>query len=114
MDISNNKWISMSDTALLGTIGHFVQHHRLKQNKTQQQVAAEAGINRSTLSQLENGETTTTLTLMQVLRVLDKLEIMETFTVRQQVSPIQLAQHEKSKRKRARNKPADSQPESDW
>jgi DNA-binding XRE family transcriptional regulator len=48
MDISSNSWLAMSDGGLVETIGAFVKHHRLLQNKTQQQLAIEAGINRST------------------------------------------------------------------
>jgi len=39
MDISNTEWLAMSDTALAQTIGAFVKHHRLTQNRTQQQIA---------------------------------------------------------------------------
>ena len=43
-------WTSMSDKALIETIGKFIQHHRLNQNKTQDDVAKAANISRSTLS----------------------------------------------------------------
>ncbi len=68
MDITNAEWVAMSDTAIAQTIGAFVKHHRLTQNRTQQQIANAAGINRSTLSQLEKGGTVTIATLLQVLR----------------------------------------------
>jgi transcriptional regulator with XRE-family HTH domain len=45
----------MTDTALSKVISAFVKHHRLLQNKTQEDVAAAAGISRSTLSLLEKG-----------------------------------------------------------
>lgn len=44
MEVYNINWISMSDAALVATIGAFVKHHRLQQNRTQQQVATDAGI----------------------------------------------------------------------
>lgn len=49
-DIQYINWIAMSDYALAQTIGAFVKHHRLVQNKTQEEVAAAANISRSTLS----------------------------------------------------------------
>ena len=110
-NISYNNWSSMSDTALSETIGAFVKHHRLQQNKTQKEVSKAAGISRSTLSLLERGETVTVSTLIQVLRILDLLHIMEAFKVPdqlQEISPIAYAKLQKNKRQRARSKNNDS------
>ncbi len=103
-DISYNEWASMSDKALSATIGVFIKHHRITQNKTQEQVSAAAGISRSTLSLLERGETVTLSTFIQVLRVLDLLSVMESFRVNTQLSPIALAKLEREKRQRASTK----------
>jgi len=98
------NWLSMSDKALTEIIGNFIKHHRLNQNKTQDKVSAEAGISRSTLSLLERGETVSLSTLIQVLRVLDLLYIMDVFQVKNEISPIEYAKLQKNKRKRTRNK----------
>ncbi len=103
-DISYNNWDSMSDKALAEHIGRFVKHHRMEQNKTQDILANAANISRSTLSLLERGETVTLATLIQVLRVLDQLHIMEVFIIQQTISPLALAKMEKKKRKRASGK----------
>jgi transcriptional regulator with XRE-family HTH domain len=100
-DKSFNEWLSMSDRALTEHIGTFVRHHRMEQNKTQDELATAAGISRSTLSLLERGETVTVTTLIQVLRVLDQLNIMNVFVVRENLSPLALARLQKEKRKRA-------------
>jgi len=100
-EISYINWNSMSDRALAGQIAAFIKHHRLEQNKSQEQLANAAGISRSTLSLLERGETVTIATLIQVLRVLDLLHIMDVFTVQQSISPLALAKMERNKRKRA-------------
>jgi len=102
-DKAFKEWYSMSDSALAAHIGVFVQHHRLEQNKTQDMLSREAGISRSTLSLLERGETVTLATLIQVLRVLNQLQVMDAFEVHQRISPIALAKAEQEKRKRARN-----------
>ena len=47
MDISDIIWQSMSDGAIIKNIGSFIKHHRLEQNKTQAQLAFEAGITQS-------------------------------------------------------------------
>lgn len=114
MEVSNINWVAMSDAAIVETIGAFVKHHRLLQNRTQQQVAIDAGINRSTLVQLENGERVTLLTLIQVLRVLNLFYLMDGFIIKEQLSPLQLAKQEQSKRKRASSKDNEGQNESDW
>ncbi|MCD6091409.1 MAG: helix-turn-helix domain-containing protein [Bacteroidales bacterium] len=103
-DISYINWDSMNDKALAEQIGTFVKHHRIEQNKTQDILANAAGISRSTLSLLERGETVTLATLLQVLRVLDQLHVMEVFMVQQTISPLALAKMEKNKRKRASGK----------
>ena len=107
------QWRSMSDIALSKVIGEFVKHHRLKQNKTQNDVAIDAGISRSTLSLLERGETVTIITLLKILRVLDLLHILDVFKIEQQISPIKLAKLAQQKRHRASSK-KNKQPESDW
>jgi transcriptional regulator with XRE-family HTH domain len=101
-DLSYTNWDSMSDKALAEHIGAFISHHRLDQNKTQDILANAAGISRSTLSLLERGETVTLTTLIQTLRALDQLNVMEVFSVKQTVSPLALAKIEKEKRQRAR------------
>lgn len=113
-DISHNNWLSMSDKALAKHIGNFVKHHRMEQNKTQGSIAEAAGISRSTLSLLERGENVTVPTLIQVLRVLDQLHVMNVFHIEKQISPIMLAKMEQKKRQRAREKKQSDQPESDW
>lgn len=104
-DISYNNLAAMSDKALAERIGVFVKHHRLQQNKTQDALAHAAGISRSTLSLLERGETVTLATLIQTLRALDQLQVLDAFKVQQSISPIALAKMEKEKRIRASGKP---------
>ena len=113
-DKSDKIWRSMSDSALNKNIGSFVKYHRLSQNKTQDEISRDAGISRSTLSLLERGETVTIATLLQVLRELDLLHVMDAFKIEQQISPLELARIEKRKRQRARSQESSGQPESDW
>jgi transcriptional regulator with XRE-family HTH domain len=100
-EISYSNWSLMSDKALLEQIGRFVQWNRLNQNKSQGIVAEAAGISRSTLSLLERGEKVRIDTLIQVLRVLDLLSIMDVFKVKEQISPLEYAKLKKKQRKQA-------------
>lgn len=113
-DKSYKNWLSISDNALSQQIGAFIKHQRMEQNKTQDMVASAAGISRSTLSLLERGETVTLATLIQVLRVLDQLHVMEAFEFQQSISPLVLAKAEKKKRKRASNPNHYNSEESNW
>ncbi len=113
-ELSYNKWSALTDKALMETIGSFVQHHRLRQNRSQSEVAEAAGISRSTLSLLERGEKIMLGSLIQVLRVLDLLHIMEVFKVSQEISPIEYARLQKKKRKRARGKSETSTESLGW
>lgn len=101
-ELTGTNWNSMSDKALAQHIGRFVREKRMELNKTQDDLAHAAGISRSTLSLMEKGETVTLATFLQVLRVLDQLHVLEVFTVKPTVSPIQLARMEMKKRKRVR------------
>ncbi|MDH6311790.1 transcriptional regulator with XRE-family HTH domain [Parabacteroides sp. PFB2-10] len=115
-DISYNLR-EISDDAIARRVGVFIKHHRIEQNKTQEILAKEAAISRSTLSLLEKGETVTLTTLIQVLRVLDQLDVFNSFTIISQPSPIMLAKAEKKKRQRVaspRKKDTDIIEGMDW
>lgn len=93
-----------SDKDLLKTIGNFVQTQRLRQNQSQTQVSDAAGISRSTLSLLERGQKVRLDTLIQVLRVLGLLYVLNGFKVEEEISPIAYAKLKKKERKYASNK----------
>ena len=107
---------AMSDPTFLEQLGIFVQQTRLQQNKTQQQVALAAGVNRSTIVQVEKGGGGTLLSFIQILRALEQLHLFQNFEIKEQFSPLQLAKMQQKKRQRASVK-KDSQikkPKSDW
>lgn len=117
MEKGNNYWHAMSDPALLEMLGTFIRETRLQQNKTQQQVATAAGVNRSTVVQIENGGGGTLLSLVQILRGLGQLSLFQNFEVKQpQLSPLQLAKLEQNRRQRASRKKEDitENSKSDW
>jgi transcriptional regulator with XRE-family HTH domain len=106
----------MSDKAIIELIGEFIKHNRLQQNITQAQLATMAGVNRWTLTQIENSEAITLLSLIQILRALNQLHLFDIFRVEQEISPIALAKLEQKKRKRARikNTKLNNKTKSDW
>jgi transcriptional regulator with XRE-family HTH domain len=114
MGNTNMNWIEMSDSAIVNKIGIFVKNERLNRNKTQAQLAYEAGINRWTISQIENGEAITLASLIQILRALGSLQLLDIFSIKNEISPIELAKQDQQKRKRARNSDTDHTKQSDW
>jgi len=114
---NQQKLDSASDSVILKIIGEFIKHCRLEQNKSQEQLAKDAGINRSTLIDLENGGNSSTLTLVQLLRTLNLLHVIKQFEINSEISPLELAKKELTKRKRAtkaRKEKRKKKPKSDW
>lgn len=99
-----NKWVRLTDTAIVEEIGHILKEVRLKKNYTQSQLAEISGLSRATISQLENGRAATLLTFVQVLRALDKFDILESLVQEPEISPIQYAKLKGKARKRASGK----------
>ncbi|WNH09961.1 helix-turn-helix domain-containing protein [Thalassobellus suaedae] len=114
MGNTNINWVSMSDKSIIETIGNYIKQQRLNQNKTQAQIAEHAGVNRWTISQIENGEAISLTSLIQILRALDLLHVFDTFKIETQISPLELAKLEKQKRQRARSKDKNNQTEPEW
>ena len=114
---SDNNWSAMSDDGISRQIGEFIKYHRIEQHRTQRSLAKDAGISRSTLSLLERGESVSVNTLIRVLRILDRLQVFDGFTISRQPSPLLLAKAEKEKKKRimpARNREKEKQESVDW
>jgi len=98
----------MSDLAIVRLIGKEIQRIRLEKNITQEKLSQDAGIDRSSLSQVENGRAASILTIIQILRVLQRLELLLTFIQSPEVSPMMIAKLEKEKRVRAKRRNFDS------
>ena len=98
---TNKEWLSMSDKSIVSIIGEYIKHQRLIQNKTQANIAKIAGLNRWTMSKIENGEPIYLKSLIQILRALDLQDVLDVFKVKSQLSPLKLAKLEKQKRQRA-------------
>ncbi|AFL82537.1 putative transcriptional regulator [Aequorivita sublithincola DSM 14238] len=116
---TNVKWIAMTDDGIIKQIGNFIKKTRIAKNKTQAQIAEAAGINRWTVSKMENGESITLSLLIQILRALDALYVLDNFTISKQISPLQAVKLQKNERQRAsgvtiKNKSKLPNHKSDW
>lgn len=115
-----NSWNALSDKEAVAQIGAQVKEMRLAQNRSQAEVAKVAGLDRTTVVKLEAGRAATLLTLVQVLRALGKMELLELFVQRSGPTPMQLMEQQerygRNKRKRAsKSKPKPpAPPKSEW
>lgn len=100
MENTSIDWAQMSDGAIAKQIGRYIRHERLQQNKTQAQLAETAGLNRWTIGQIENGESITLMSLIQILRALNRLHTLNTFEVSDEISPLEYAKLKKQERVR--------------
>jgi transcriptional regulator with XRE-family HTH domain len=102
---TNRITAQMSDAAIVSQIGQFIKHIRSQKNITQANLAEMAGLNRYTLGQIENGESITLSSLIQILRALDSLQVLKEFEISNEISPLEYAKLKKQKAKqRVRNK----------
>lgn len=104
MGKTNLDWVQMSDATIVKQIGAYIKYTRLQKNKTQAQLAENAGLNRWTISQIEHGESITLTSLIQILRSLDVLYVLDSFEVVDELSPLEYAKLKKHQKERARNK----------
>jgi transcriptional regulator with XRE-family HTH domain len=102
--IMAKNWIAMADPEIVNEICQAVKQMRINKNISQQQIADIAGLDRTTISRMESGRAVNLLTLVTVLRALDKLDILNVFKPEQVISPIKLLKEEEKKRKRASKK----------
>lgn len=91
----------MSDATIAKQIGQYIRHVRVQQNKTQAQLAEMAGLNRWTISQIENGESITLASLIQILRAIDSLHVLNAFEFSEEISPLEYAKLKKQQKVRA-------------
>lgn len=113
-DNSYNIDAGLSDKAISELIGQFIKKTRIDQNRSQSDIAEAAGISRSTLSLLERGDSVTLATLIQVLRVLDRLDVFNTFVIQLTYSPMLLAKMQVEERQRAYKSKTKKDDAFDW
>jgi transcriptional regulator with XRE-family HTH domain len=109
-----HSWYALSDPAIIEEIGKQLKRMRLKNNFTQQELANRSGLFRSTISEIENGRISNLLSLIQLLRALNTLELLDAFVVKEEISPLMVAEQQAKMRKRASSKKKPTKPESEW
>ena len=110
---------SLADPAIVQKICHGLKQMRLNKNMSQSELASISGVNRVTISRMESGRAATLLTVVQILRALEKLDILNTFCEEAEVSPLELVKLKRKQRhrasvKRVRPNPSQTDDVSEW
>lgn len=77
----------LTDTAICQKIGSRLKQARLKQNITQQSLAKAVDVSLSSVKKIENGEIGSFDSLLRVLRILGKLDVLHPLVEEEQLSP---------------------------
>ncbi len=92
----------MSNPAILLKIGSRIRETRIRQDKTQAELALASGVTPLTVANIEKGKSVSTLILISVLRELGLLENLENLVPEAKISPLQLKKIQGKKRSRVR------------
>ncbi len=90
-----------TDTTIVRSLGQAIKQMRLRRNITQDMLAEKAGVDRATIGRMEKGSASTLLTLVQVLRALDQLAVLDAFERENEVSPLQELKRQQKQKERA-------------
>ena len=80
----------MTDSKIVETICQGIKKIRLDKNLSQDKLSKLSGIDRTTISRLEAGRAANLLTLVQLLRALDRLDLLNIFQIENEISPIRI------------------------
>lgn len=93
---------NQTDIEVLQEIGTRLRAYRLQMNLAQADLATRAGLNRTTIRDIEAGKDSQLSTLVKLLRALGRLEDIAAFLPKPSVSPIQMMKLQGKPRQRAR------------
>jgi transcriptional regulator with XRE-family HTH domain len=86
---------------VLDELGARLARTRLEQNVSQEQLASEAGVSKSTVERIETGREVKVTSLVRILRALGRLELLDQLLPEPLPSPIERARIQGRRRQRA-------------
>ena len=102
----------LTDDAVLTELGRRFERHRLQRNRTQAEMADEAGIGRATLQRIERGQSVQSTSLIKLLRALGLLAALDVALPESVDLPIaELEREQRRTRRRARGRRGRRSPE---
>lgn len=109
--------VSLTDTALLERIGNKVKSRRTANQLSQAKLAESASVSLSSVQYIEAGRNVSILILVQVLRALRSLDLLESLTEDEPISPIAYAKmlkKEKHPQRIRKSKEVKQNPTTTW
>lgn len=100
MKITNEK----SETAVLKELGQRIVHERLKQQRTQAELASNSGVSKRTIERIESGHSAQFASVIRLLRALSLLEKLDQVFPSGKLPPAELFLTGGRQRKRANGK----------
>lgn len=97
----NKNWYAMTDALVVKTLCASLKQMRLNQNLSQDDLATRSGLSRITISRMETGKAINLLTMVQVMRALGKLDLLNYLNVEPEISPLQVMEERSKFRKKA-------------
>jgi transcriptional regulator with XRE-family HTH domain len=97
----NRNWYGMTDVAIVKEICKSIKQMRLNRNISQEELAETSGVNRVTISRMETGKAINMLTMIQLLRALDRLDLLNNFIIEPVISPMMVMEAQSKYRKKA-------------
>ena len=91
-----------TDEEIVHDLGQRLSAYRLQINLTQDEMAAQTGLNQKTISHAESGKDPRLSTIIKILRALRRLEALDAFLPKPGISPLMLAKMAGRERRRAR------------
>lgn len=93
----------LSDETVLKELGSRLARLRIDSELTQENMAEESGVSKSTVARLESGMPVQTTTLIRVLRTLNLLSSLDGFIIAESIRPMETLLSQGKKRQRVRN-----------
>lgn len=83
----------MNDEEILKKIGSKLKELRLEKNIKQKDLSEKSGLSMFSISQMETGHNTSLLSLVQVLKALDRIDMLEPFMKEHGLGPEQISKY---------------------
>ncbi|MDP4277889.1 MAG: helix-turn-helix domain-containing protein [Bacteroidota bacterium] len=103
--MEDTSWVGMSDLEIISEIGKRLKFMRMAENLTQQLLAEETGLNRSTIRDIENGKPVNVQSLLPVFRRLDLLDQLDNSLPGEASNPVLAIKQKGRKRVKPSSKP---------
>lgn len=104
---------AQTNDAIMRLIGSKLKELRIEKNMKQAELADASGVSVFTISSVENGKTTSLLTIVQLLRALEHLDYLDRFFQEKTISPIAYAKLMKNNKKKIRVKSSNTETKED-